>query len=950
MEVLSPLQTGILHQTYSYFGRNYLCVSVLWAFRLTDGIPQLQTDMWKALAPALKDGHTFERGMPKERGEWLCIGSFHAPDEEPVRQGTVSIRVGTSQKKLLVSGPRSWRAGVPTRAEPITTLPASYREAFGGPGFSANPAGKGYAVDPDSGAQPLPCLEYPDQAVTSPSSTPAPGSLEGTDIGWPHRQRLAGTYDDNYLRTRMPGLPDDVDWRVFNEAAADQWIQGFFTGSETFEIINMHPEMPRIKGSLPGVRARAFLRRRKGAGESASAPIVEPTLSLDTVWFMPDADLGVLVHRGSIHVEEDDARDIDVVLAGHEGMNDPARSREHYERELEKRADPEDGFRYMFDTRPLLPLGCACALQELVAAGGADTDDPMNSNIQRFTDNQVASAREQMDETLARTQSSLGERDVAQDIPAEPVHTIDDSLQQARIAAAEGATPGNPLQDREKDELEELVERIAPRDEAGNIDLQRIDFDAMDEFDAIAQTRIEEATAEAQTRIREQIQELSKRNDPEQPELTRAIEQLEQVLATWNDPKPLTRPNLDIDLQMFEEEIDRVDQEMLRMREAGVEEQRIREQIPDLDEVRGYIDTARAQAMEAYRESAHYIGEVTSPHPGEEESRRVALLAGNPSSLREDQDYAFIDLSGCTLSDLDLSGAFLEYVDFTGARLVNVNLTDAVLAYARLHQCHFENVTLVRANLGSTSVEDTTFSGCDFSEGIWSRADIRSTRFRECTFAEREEMFLETAFTSVEFLDCFMQDANFLERDLSDTSFQGSNLYDSQFLQCDLTRCDFSRADARKVSFIQSRLPGARFDKARLDDAAFIGEPQLNDASFREASASRVNLREADLVGTDFTAAILVETDFSEAILTDARMDRVRARGAQFVKAQLGGASLRKADLCEASLMKANLVRTQFSGANLYSVSFLFSTLGETNFSGANLDNTILRDWRPTDG
>lgn len=950
MEVLSPLQTGILHQTYTYLGRHFLCVSVLWAFRLTDGTPQLQTDMWKALTPALKSGHTFERGMPKVCGEWLCIGSFHAPGGEPVRQGVVSIDVGASRKKLLVSGPRFWRAGVPTRAESISSRPINYREAFGGPGFHDNPVGKGHAADSESGNHPLPCVEYPDEAVTSPSATPAPASLEGTDIGWPHRQRLAGTYDETYLRTRMPGLPDDVDWKVFNEAAADQWLQGYFTGSEPFEIVNMHPKLPRLKGNLPGVRARAFLRRRHGAGGTQPGPIVEPTLHLDTVWLMPDADLGVLVHRGSVDVEEDDARDIDVVMAGHEGMNDTARTREHYERELEKRADAEEGFRYMFDTRPLLPLGCPCALQTMVAEGAAESDDPMNSNIERYTDNQVASAQDQVSKSLDETHSSLSRRGLEKDIPAEQLHRVDDSLDQARQVASDGTAPDVQNPNREKDEIEELIDRITPRDEAGNIDLQRIDFDAMDEFDVVAQKRANEATAEAQEQIRQQIGELKNRNDPEQPEMTRAIEQLEQVLATWDDPKPLTRPGMDIDWQTFEDEVHRVDQEARRMREAGIEEVRIRELLPDMDELRKQVDVARTQTMEGYREAAHYIGEVTSPHPGEEEDRRAALLAGDPRTLRTDGDYAFIDLSGCTLSDLDLSGAFLEYVDFTGARLVNVNLTDAVLAYARLHDCRFENVTLVRANLGSTATQGATFASCDFTEGTWGRADIRSTQFRNCRFAEREDLFIETTFSTVEFIECDMKDTNFIERDLSGTSFEGTNLHDSQFLQCDLAHCNFSRADASEVSFIQSRLPGACFDDACLDDAAFIGEPDLNDAAFRRANASRVNFREADLVSADFTAAMLIDTDFSEATLTNARLDRVRARGAQFTRTQLDGAVLQRADLCEASMMKANLVRAHLRGANLYSVSFLFATLGETDFTDANLDNTILRDWRPSDG
>ena len=94
MRVLKPLQTGVLQKPFSYNERHFLCVSLLWAFRMDSGGVVLEGELWEALSGFLKEGRIFDQSMPKDRGEFLCAGSFHAPRGEPVRQEAVSVRVG----------------------------------------------------------------------------------------------------------------------------------------------------------------------------------------------------------------------------------------------------------------------------------------------------------------------------------------------------------------------------------------------------------------------------------------------------------------------------------------------------------------------------------------------------------------------------------------------------------------------------------------------------------------------------------------------------------------------------------------------------------------------------------------------------------------------------------------------------------------------------------------
>lgn len=947
MRILSSLQCGVLQKPFSYNGRHFLCVSLLWAFRLETGDAVLETEMWQALGDLFKEGRVFDQSMPKDRGEFLCAGSFHAPGGRAVRQEALSVRVGDRRKKLLVTGPREWRAGVATRPAPITSLPIRYDQAFGGEGFPDNPTGKGYGTA-DSGGEtgrPLPRVEYPRQAVTSPSQTPQPASLEGRDLSWRPRKRYAGTYDEEYMRKRMPGLPDDVDWRLFNDAAEDQWIDGFFRGDEDFELIHMHPDKERLAGRLPGVWGRAFVERRiDPSDKNSEIEFREVPLRLDTVWLLPDAELGVVIHRGTTEIAEDDATDVVNILAAHENIGDQARPRSHYQEEMTKRGDPEEGYRYMLDTRALLPSGVSCAIQDMVTGNDIQIEHLGQQNSQAFSQRQKEEAQTQIDEQSRQLREQV---DANPDYIPEAAQNIGQEQADAKKAIAGEHKPSEEEQD-----LLRIMEKLAPgASSGGQIDITRVDFTAFDELAEYSGRQFAEQQAKGEDTLRERIAELKRQNVPEREDLKRAIADAERALASMHEPAPLPRPKLAVEFDQVQQQIDEIDRYREQLRAGGVDEARIKESVPDIEQIRQQVADAESKIAAQYREGAHYLGESRSPHPGEEGARRAHLLAAaSGKASASGGDYAFIDLSGVTIRDLDLSGAYLEYVDFSGATLIGVNLAGAVLAKAQLRNCVFANADFTNANIGATLVENAEFDDCDFTQARLARAVIRDSRFRRCRLLDRPELFLEAEFSRASFIDCEMHQANFIERDLSQCSFRGSDLTQSNFLKGDLTRADFTGANLARVNIVSNRSPGACFESSKMPNVRFIDEPEMNDCNFRSADLQGANLRSADLTGADFTRANLEGADLSESNLSEAIFDRAHAVGAQFRKADLSGATLRTADLREASMMKARLVRTRFTGANLYSVSFLFSTLGETDFHGANMDNTILRDWKPHGG
>lgn len=957
MQIISPLQTGVLQKPFSFAGSNFLCVSLLWCFRLTDGEPVLQAEMWEALAPLLEAGRPFDYGMPKERPEFLCLGDFHPPEGTPVKQGMVSVTVAGRNKRLAISGPRSWgRDGLPSRPQPVTSVPIRYNHAYGGVDFPDNPIGIGRALDAE-GRQPLPLIEYPDAPVTSPSSAPPPGSLEPIDFSWRPRQRLAGTYDEEYQRTRMPGLPDDVDWRVFNDAPEDQWLNEFPHGDETFELINLHPDQPRMEGRLPRVRGRAFVDIRTHARrDDKTLEFREVPLKLDTIWLIPSSGLGVVIHRGSTRVHEIDGTDVAHILGAHEGLDDPMRPESHYRNEMSCRTDPDASFRYLLDTRPLLPVGCPCALQTMIASQPSAENDATVTNLEHYAQQKGDQGRQEAHEHLKAAEERL-EPQQGEDLEgfAETGRPELAAAKENVEALGEASSDDRLASDDEK-EIQAIVDRALPRDDNGNLDLAAADLDALDELEVVAGRHAERHAAEARQQLTDQITELRKQADafPDgavPAELESNLDRLERIAAGQMDAPPLSRPHIDpTTLDEAERQIKAAQAEADRLRELGLDEVDIQARIPDTSELKQQVEEANTLLQEQYRDSAHYMGEVSSPHPGEEAERRSQLLSPGGSALRADRDYAFVDLSGQSIQGLDLSGALLEDADLTNATFVDVNLTGAVLSRARLHNCRFERVNLQHANLGATDMHQAAFEDCDLREAHLGRARVRSSAFRRCNLTERDDMFLDTEFVDVAFHDTNLTDALFFERDLCECSFENSNLSDATFMQCTLTGASFRGVNLFKTVFVSTPIARGCFDRAHLHDTSFIDAPVLNDSTFTGADAFRANFRDADTAGADFRDAKILECDFSGADLTGAHLDRCQAIGAQFVRAVLDQATLNRANLREASLMQARLIQAQLRSANLYSVSFLQCTLGDTDFTGANLDNTILRDWRPRNG
>ncbi|MCF8104184.1 MAG: DUF2169 domain-containing protein [Desulfohalobiaceae bacterium] len=964
-----PLQVGFNSRVLEQNRRFFFTVSATLGVDLQTGEALLDVDFLKDAFESMGDNPTPELGMPKPCGEFLLTGTYFAPQGEAVGGGEVKVRLGAREKSLYVFGPRRWgKRGLSTPPEPIDSLPLDYFRAFGGKGYEPNPDGIGY-LDGQ-----LPCIEDPGSLVTSPRDTPEPAGLGPLPLDCPQRMRFRGTYDDDYKWKYYPGHPEDFDWRFFLNTAEDQWISGFFRGDEAFAVFNMHPELQRIEGALPGLYARCFLRQKRDDG---SFGFGELPLNLDTVWFFPDKVLALLVFRGVMEVGDDEAEQVGQVLLAYEDRRDEPRSEAYYQNALEKRLSNENPFSNYFQTQDLIPTGAKCALEIFQEKGEVSLEEsPLSQNIQARADQAQEEIDGKVDQALQDVEEQMKEANVPGDIKASV--TGGDTFDLQKIVKDKPETGSDPEVDVFTQKLEEIMPGITSG-RGGKVDLKDFPFDRIGEIAGAAEEmgrekenqawdRLQKELAEPRERIQEQIAGFKEAQSDDQQvqdklkELEEQLDALERLDKGEQQKMPLPRLKAGEILEKIPRQLppDLLEtmQHVQGLKSMGVEdqslqdlEQQVAEQLDTaVNEIEDPLYQLEERFKEGYRLSAHFMDEGESPHnePLEEvRARFLQALAGGDTLAGG--DWACIDLSGQNLDGIDLSGAFLEQVNFDGASLREAKLARAILARADLSAADLTGADLEEANIGGVTAVKTVFSGASLKGTRLSRGDFREADFRGAILEDVETMSI--SIDKADFTRAAMPGTRFIQADIRGACFAGTDLSTSFFLESRIEDTDFSGAVMNRCLFANTCLTRVCFDGAEFCESCFAGTEAekclMEGLSFCRAVLRKSNFQRMVMRDAAFREADLENAFLESADLSGADFSRARAKCAQFRKADLTGAGLEGIDLAQGSLAKARLVNVSLKGANLYQVDFLRSTITDSDFSGSNLEATLIENWRP---
>ncbi len=267
----------------------------------------------------------------KPAADALLVGKVHTPEERLLSQCSATFAVGKASLSLLVTGDRYWldpASGTASEPRAFTRMDLGYERAFGGPGWAANPAGKGV---PNPAAReaierPLPNVEDPRELVKRAADRPAPAGFGPLAPHWAHRASRWPRVAPGWVEDRWPWPPDGIDYRYFNAAQPALQIEGYLRGDETVVCENLHPRRRRYECALPGVRPRSFVVDRDGDRERFR----EVGLRLDTLWVDMEAEKLVLVWRGSVPVASAELDEIAYVYLAAESLDEGRAPVEHY--------------------------------------------------------------------------------------------------------------------------------------------------------------------------------------------------------------------------------------------------------------------------------------------------------------------------------------------------------------------------------------------------------------------------------------------------------------------------------------------------------------------------------------------------------------------------------------------------------------------------------------------
>lgn len=856
MKISKPLAVSVLTRPFEFRRRHMLAFSGLVFIGLED-TPAVfpETLLWPFWATRPESTLPLEECIVRTRAEYLISGIAY-PHGSGKRGCAVEASVGKLRKRLIVHGDRYWNGQTPSEPAVFESMPLTWNRAFGGPELPENPLGKGFGGKNQSlsDVRWLPNIEDPDQPLSSPRARVMPAGFGPIEPTWPQRARYHGTYDDAWLKTQFPAIAADTDWRHFNIAPEDQQQEQPFTGREDFAFHHMHPTFPYLSGRLPGLHVRAFVTQRVGE----QAKFKEIKTRLNTLWFFPDAKRAIMIFQGMHEIAEDDAADIEHLLAALE-YTDQARSAEHYMEVRDKRLDKENGALESLREEDLMPPDLVVPLVDF-----SRQENRVLERTQKRAETQRAKARAEV------ASHGLHPDEHAPPVKGEAtpeVHTLNDLLRVRRDAD------------------QRMVQLKARADTQRNKSLkesQAILKDQGKDFNLIER---EMAGMETRGPPKPFVDELlrsfhghiaaGQANKAGIAELEHMVAD-DKLHAQWRsgEARQLMAYRMTAHYQI---PVDRAQGEAAQNTRRSVLERKAAG-----GDFRGWdltgadlsgMDLTGANLEGALMERANLTG--TSLRGA---NLRQAVLAH--------ADLMSTQCQQAILAQANLGGARIEKSDFEGA-----DLTSAIFSKARLAQVSWLNAKIDDVRLEEAQMDGLDCRGVQSNQMItFHRLDLRSFSFAQARL--RLAVFIECDVSGVDFSDAVFEKCAFVTLKAAMARFNGMRIDSGCFAQqCDLRGADFSGAVLQNISFRGAVLTGAVLEDAKLRGSDF-SECELGQANLSRADAREARFVRAHLEGTRFESANLTDAVFQHARLehTDYRhanlfqSDFARARVAPGVR------------------------------------------------------------------
>ena len=848
MQIIKPQALSLLTRPIEYRKRFGLCITGCLHVPFDQGARGAiwgEQSMWNFLSKEMA-APMIDEGVSKLTPEFLVHGHAY-PAAERSNACAVRVNLAGKEKTVLVFGDRYWDGNRASEPKAFEKMPLSWDRAYGGADFGANLAGKGRtAVD---GVVWLPNLEMPGNRLLKPDQAVAPAGFGLLDVMSPQRIQHRGTYDSSYLKEHSPGFAPDMDWRYFNLAPPDQWLDQTLRGDEAFSLENLHPTRPRIDGHLPGLRARVFATYSVGTG---GTKLKEVPLRLTTVWFFPHAERCVLLFHGLAEVGTDDGSDVVGLLGAVERLGE-IRPDDHYTTVMSQRADPKLGAVHSLRDSDLLPKGLNADDPDFEESKKAFAIDGLQSDAQyRRAQLDVELAREQVVAT-GQDPDALGIKMPAREVVPkgdELAAYVETQMKEARLqqwkAVDDVVTQlENALKfaDEHKLDLAQLQHRGPPAYRAENHLQELQDAGKLDAQNTpeIYKKLIQKDSAERLGYLQSAHKQLPA---PPMPATASAILRAELAQAVAKGLRYFA--GLDFTGADF----------------SG-------------------LDLQGVNFAGAWLESVNFAKSNLS---GADFSYAVLAHADLDGAVAMGGKF-----TGANLGKAVLRGGIFDKSDFIGATLTDCAFSETQLLGADVTGAKLLDTTWGKANWSGVIAPGQTFYKLDFRGMVLAEADLSSCNFIECDLGGVDMQGADLSRAT--FVTCNLDGAR-LKRAKAPGAIlvKGCTLVDANLTEANFSGCNFGGADMTRIRLVKTVLDGANLSDAKVNGSDW------RLASARGALLRKTSLCGASLAGVNFENAVLQHADLRgcdlrSSNLFSADMSRVRLDG----DVKLEGALLKRA-------------------------------------------------------
>jgi uncharacterized protein YjbI with pentapeptide repeats len=269
-----------------------MCVAIGVGFRLSDSrVLTHEASVWEALRATPTAAPMSETGMAKKFAEWLVAGhtqcAFDGDASGVLRDWTAQVNLHQTSKKISAQA----KTFQTSDGRVLASLSVDHTQSVQGSHLGltlANPVGHAGVIAP------LQLLTW------HGSQSSALAGMTPIDARWPERRQwmpkfastLAGMADDG---SHM-GWPKNTDARYFQQAAPDQWHKDqIWPCGASYALRGFGPGARGYVGELPKLLPQVLIQSHDALQSVA--------MLQQTVWFLPDHDLGVMWWTGAVNLK-----------------------------------------------------------------------------------------------------------------------------------------------------------------------------------------------------------------------------------------------------------------------------------------------------------------------------------------------------------------------------------------------------------------------------------------------------------------------------------------------------------------------------------------------------------------------------------------------------------------------------------------------------------------------